>query len=250
MSRARAGWAVLGWSGGFGASLWALVSLGSIEWLQIDWSNPVGWLGRVETEVALAAIARLAGLALVVWMALSTLVYLAARVGGIRPGAVDWLSIGPLRRAIDALLAGTLVVTTMAPAGAAIDPVGEAATSTTTIAAVDPSYIPVPAGPQAMTAETDANPDLDTAGPEPEAAVDPPVEAHEPTTVTVAIGDHFWNLAQAHLARVLGYDPTDAQIAPYWARVVETNRDRILSGDPDVIFPGEEIVLPAVDLDG
>ncbi|MDP3983488.1 MAG: hypothetical protein Q8Q52_00585, partial [Acidimicrobiia bacterium] len=62
--------------------------------------------------------------------------------------------------------------------------------------------------------------------------------------VVVERGDHMWGLAKARLAVLLGRPPTDSEIAPYWQRVVEVNRDRIRSGDPDLIFPGEVLVLP------
>jgi nucleoid-associated protein YgaU len=36
-------------------------------------------------------------------------------------------------------------------------------------------------------------------------------------------------------------------VAAYWAKVKEANRHRLASGDPDLIEPGEIIVLPPVD---
>jgi hypothetical protein len=36
-------------------------------------------------------------------------------------------------------------------------------------------------------------------------------------------------------------------VAEYWAKVVEANRDRLESGDPDLIFPKEKVVLPPTD---
>lgn len=240
MGRAGAGWAVLGWLGGLGAASWGLIRLGDTEWLRIDWSDPLAWLAGVEPEVALAAIARLVGLVLVGWIALSTLVYLLARLGGLRSSSIDWLSIGPLRRAVDALLAGSLVVTTMAPAGAVVDPIGGTVATTAPAASVDPSYVPIPAGPGIA----EPGPEETTEEPEEE-----PVEVLDETRVTVTPGDHLWNLAEARLAQWLGRSPSEAEIAPYWVRVVEANRNRVRSGDPELIFPGEEVVLPAVDSD-
>ena len=42
-------------------------------------------------------------------------------------------------------------------------------------------------------------------------------------------------------------EPTNREVAEYWAKVVEANRDGLQSGDPDLIYPGEEIVLPPTD---
>nr|MBO2498495.1 hypothetical protein [Acidimicrobiia bacterium] len=62
--------------------------------------------------------------------------------------------------------------------------------------------------------------------------------------MVVEPGDNLWVIAERRLADVLGRPPRDSETAPYWMRVVEENRGRIRSGDPDLIFPGEEIVLP------
>jgi nucleoid-associated protein YgaU len=65
----------------------------------------------------------------------------------------------------------------------------------------------------------------------------------------VVAGENLWTIAQEHLAEARGGadEPTTREVAAYWLRVVEANRDRLLSGDPDLIYPGEEIVLPPVD---
>jgi nucleoid-associated protein YgaU len=62
--------------------------------------------------------------------------------------------------------------------------------------------------------------------------------------VVVKPGDHMWSLAKARLRDSLGRLPTDAEISPYWRRVIEANQARIRSGDADLIFPGEVLILP------
>jgi hypothetical protein len=57
----------------------------------------------------------------------------------------------------------------------------------------------------------------------------------------------MWQLAEERLVRVLGRAVTDSEVAPYWLQVVGTNLATIRSGDPDLIFPGEVLVLPAVE---
>jgi hypothetical protein len=66
----------------------------------------------------------------------------------------------------------------------------------------------------------------------------------------VARGDNLWAIARDHLATARGGgsgEPTNREVAAYWVRVVEANRDGLRSGDPDLIYPGEEITLPRVD---
>jgi nucleoid-associated protein YgaU len=67
-----------------------------------------------------------------------------------------------------------------------------------------------------------------------------PVEA----SVVVEPGDHLWKISQAHLDHVLGRAAGPDEVAPYWRGVIDANRDGLRSSDPDLIFPGEVIVLP------
>ena len=66
--------------------------------------------------------------------------------------------------------------------------------------------------------------------------------------VVVAPGDHLWALASRRMAENLGREPSDKELTPYWIRVVEANvtgghlRD---AGAPDLIYPGDRVVLPA-----
>ena len=65
----------------------------------------------------------------------------------------------------------------------------------------------------------------------------------------IETGDNLWEVAARHLAvttaRARG-DVGDGEIAPYWLRVCDANRDRLASGDPNLVFPGERVVLPPV----
>jgi nucleoid-associated protein YgaU len=42
----------------------------------------------------------------------------------------------------------------------------------------------------------------------------------------------------------MGREPSDSEVAPYWVSVVEANRNSIRSGNPDLIYPGEVVLLP------
>jgi nucleoid-associated protein YgaU len=85
----------------------------------------------------------------------------------------------------------------------------------------------------------------------------PPVPASaEPTPGAdrnrhaVAEGESLWSIAQDQLAKAKASgggaeEPTDSEVADYWAKLKKANQDRLR--DPDLIFPGEEIILPPVD---
>jgi DNA-binding SARP family transcriptional activator/nucleoid-associated protein YgaU len=61
-------------------------------------------------------------------------------------------------------------------------------------------------------------------------------------------GDNLWNLAEEHLAADLGRDPSDEEVAPYWREAVAANTDRLVqAGNPDLIIPGQVLVLPATE---
>lgn len=71
-----------------------------------------------------------------------------------------------------------------------------------------------------------------------------------PTVVTVMEGDHLWKISKRHLEERLAHQPGSGEIAPYWRTVIEENRERLRSGDPDLIYPGELIHLPDFDVSG
>ena len=61
-------------------------------------------------------------------------------------------------------------------------------------------------------------------------------------SVTVVEGDHLWKIS----ARRLGEGASDEEISPYWRQVVVVNTPRLRSGDPDLIYPGEIVEVPAI----
>ena len=69
-------------------------------------------------------------------------------------------------------------------------------------------------------------------------------------TVIVHEGDHLWKIARRRLEEVIGAAVTSRQIAAYWRSLIDHNIDRLRSGDPDLIYPGEVIVLPASEVSG
>jgi nucleoid-associated protein YgaU len=77
--------------------------------------------------------------------------------------------------------------------------------------------------------------------PEGEAPVPAPVP---PAEWTVEPGDSFWSIAEEVVADELGRRPSDAEVAAYWRLLIETNRDRLVTADPDLIHPGQVFTLP------
>lgn len=60
--------------------------------------------------------------------------------------------------------------------------------------------------------------------------------------VVVRRGDTLWDLAARHL----GPEATDADVAEEWPRWYAANRD-VLGEDPDLILPGQRLLVPGAD---
>jgi nucleoid-associated protein YgaU len=76
----------------------------------------------------------------------------------------------------------------------------------------------------------------------------PPISLADrpPPTVIVEKGDHMWKISERELADALRREPGNDEIHPYWVETIAINRDTIRSGNPDLIYPGEELMLPDV----
>ena len=65
----------------------------------------------------------------------------------------------------------------------------------------------------------------------------------------VKAGANLWTIARSELADATGRNPAElraGEVAAYWVRIVAANRARLRSGNPDLIYPGEYVRLPAV----
>lgn len=249
----------------------ALHRMGSLDWLRIDFADFGGWARRTRVEDALAAVLRYVALAGGYWLLGSTLLYLVARVSGsVRLiDATALLTMPAVRRVTDRLVIGTLAVSALAgpaiavtnpwgdsqPAIEVADPVetrlGPRPTNDDTIVDLrsletPPVDRPIPAAtvpvdrltkPEATTPETTR----------PEPAITVSDGAH--LEVVVTEGDHLWALAERRMSSNLGRPAADHEVAPYWREVVSSNPE-IRSGDPDLIYPGEVIVLPPLPESG
>lgn len=98
----------------------------------------------------------------------------------------------------------------------------------------DAPHRPGPAAPIILRAGPDAL--SETAAPE-------GTDLRDAALYTVQPGDNMWSIAAACLTAREG-PPSAERTAEVWRRVIELNRDRIISGNPDLIFPGEQLLLP------
>ena len=206
------------------------------------------------------------------WLLAGTLVYVAAAVTRVPAAvrAVRWAALPPVRRVVDAAFAATVVGgAVLAPANAGARVTGPPPTTfvrdgrggdlaslpPATTAAPNPPAAPptvrtaptVPTAPSAPSAPSARRP-APAAAAVPPAAPSPPPGGLE-VQVVVAPGDDLWALAAGRLAATRGIAPADvadAEIAPYWVAVCERNRAALASGDPNLIFPGEVVTLPAL----
>jgi len=64
------------------------------------------------------------------------------------------------------------------------------------------------------------------------------------SSVVVVEGDHLWKISAAHLETVLDRSVQSSEISPYWRDLIAVNTATLKSGDPDLIYPGEVVVLP------
>ena len=72
-----------------------------------------------------------------------------------------------------------------------------------------------------------------------------PVES-ELSEHVIVDGDNFWEIASNRVSAHLGRDASDAETTAYWVSLVKANVATIQSGNPDLVFPGEVIALPAL----
>lgn len=78
----------------------------------------------------------------------------------------------------------------------------------------------------------------------PRVAMEPEGSYSAPLTWQVRPGDHLWSIAGEHLIIVLDRPPTRDEHRNYWVEVVDAARPIIRSGDPNLIYPDEEIPMP------
>src|SRR5262245_8672333 len=262
-------WRLLAWTAVLALGLRGLHALGAGP-LGVPLSSAddlSAWLDRTPPEVMAVALVRLVALAAGWYLAVCTLALTLTRPVGRRRLASAAARATPavVRRLIAGggglgLAAGALVgvvpSTMVAPA-----PLAPRAAAPAVIGAMEdpgpPTAVTTRPPPEPPAAVMTRLPAEDTptavmkllpATDAPRSSRSPPAHASElaaaPPSWIVEPGDSFWSIAAETLAGA-GEVPTDRRVLGYWRRVVEANRGRLLdAGNPDLLVPGQELVLP------
>lgn len=258
------------------AAVWLLHQLGGEPWARVAWDALPAWLASAGAVDALMAALRLVALAVGWWLLATTLLTAAAALAGA-DGLAGWvrpLTWSIVRAAVDRCVAAGVsaaLVVPAAPALAARDPLPPPGLGEPP--AVEPRDAE-PRDAESRDAEpgppSRAAPGSDAGAPSPDASAPasdaggsrrdgagsgrdglaagrpdrcwPPAGWHE-----VAPGEHLWGIAAQHLGQQRETSPAALDrddLAAYWLAVVQANRDRLRSDDPDLIHPGERIRLP------
>ena len=241
-----------------------LHQLGGISCLAVDWSDPIGWLAASHSEEAIGGLLRSVGLVISYWALGSTALYLAfgLRQPGHRPGWVTLITHRWIRRIADRALAVTLTASIVAT------PIGPAMAESSPAPIVfeaETDGIPVPhvrmdvtgqapdQAPEAARAGEEASVGDEPASPTPPLLTPTPISTPTAAVVvgrsqnhTVVRGDNLWTIAANHIASTHAGGPAASEITEYWLKVIAANRDTLRSGDPNLIFPGEIVALPAL----
>lgn len=235
------------------AALVALVRLGARDELAVPLAGLRGWITTAAPADAVVAALRIIGLGCAGWLLLSTLAYTGTRLARVRAGrgVLDRMTLPVIRRIADRAVAVVLATSGVwgVPGGAAwaADPVLVPPGAQVTVledAADDPVLAPPGAR---VTVVEDAGDEA--SAPAGAAAIPSPTPVpgagSDADVWVVAPGQHLWGIARSLLdaERASGAGPpTDREVHARWLELLEANVDRLASGDPDRIHPGEELL--------
>ncbi len=219
-------------AGGIGLALAALSATGHGPLAPPPLGSPTrwpGWFEQREPAEAAFALLRLAAVGGCWYLAAVTALGSVVRLlrADVLVAVVDRVTIAPVRHLLAASL--TLTLVGIGPA-AARTTTTTTSTTTTSVPADTVTMVRLP--PAGGTAP----------GPAPPPAPEP---VPEPERYTVVPGDCFWTIADDILHRSWGRPPTDAEIVPYWLRLIDANRSGLADpGNADLIFPGQVFDVP------
>lgn len=245
--------------------------LSTLQWLTIDWADPMGWIAHTPPEDITAAILRHLGLIGCYWLSAASVAYTAGRLAGFSRVVA---ALGPVTPRIVRSVADRVVVGAVALSSLGISPmpaladrhqpptpnpieirttVGESDVDPPAVALVRDDYLPyAPRSPIAPDTQSESRePSAETLAAVTRVRDDYlPHESHAPTpsdlegAVEVQTGDSLWLIAERHLTTGLARPPTQEELRVHWRATIDTNLPTLRSGNPDVIHPGEIITLP------
>ena len=246
---------------------WAVV-VGVGRWLPLpsrsSLADPLAWAARDgAVQLAFTAV-RAVAIGLLTWITATVLLGALARALRLARAvhALDRLSLPMARRLAELAVGLCVVVGSLAPSPVRADgappstppptmqdlgPAGGPGTPTSTASAApatpDPSALAPgrgsPAPEEPAPTDTPAEPgERDANDPEPAGTV--------PGTWVVAPGDTLWHVAEVSVGLELGRPAAPAEVLEGLRLLVAANADRlVIPGDPDLILPGQELVVPS-----
>ena len=244
---------------GIAGSGYFLLRIRSEGWLPVP-----GGILNAPPEEALYGAVWLLSVSITLWVTLSTVLAVFAYVTGLPAAirAVEWIAVPPIRRvarrtAAFILAAGSLSITSAAGA-TGLPPVPFVVNDDQAVYALHETPgefvapIPLRVGETILSHRRDPflhAPPIGIIAPLPLLAAPTTPDRSSYVVYTVQPGDDMWSIATAHLSRHRDKAPSVADIAALWMETIEINRDRIRSGNPDLIFPGEALLVPRLSSD-
>lgn len=263
MSKSKNAALVLALSGFEVGAIAVLHQLGELRWMNVPWSSVRSWLDIAPIEDVVAAGLRSIALVVAYWITVSTAAYGVARISRVPRliRATAWATLPPIRRAIDRAIAAAATAVALAspiaPAVAAEIP----APPEPIVYQISDGGVPTPVDPPVVDHSAILPPGVGGVGYTPRPAGNVTIEqgvavtehagaVNQPASGTsgaheVVAGDNLWTISAAHLRATYAARTIDTgEIATYWRQVIEANAGNLQSGNPNLIFPGEQIVLP------
>ena len=241
---------------GVAAALW-LLGRGALSTPPVDsWTEFQRWLGERSTaEAAIAALRATAGVASC-YLGIVSALTIAANV--LSFDQLEQLARSLVPRSLRPLIGlavgagvATAAVSMTVPRDATPTQIATVTLEAPTDATATMYFVTEPATTSIVTTLAPATappatlPTPSTAPAPVPSTVSPAPPVAAPQTWTIAPGEHLWAVASETLADSWHRAPTDAEVAPYWRELIETNRSRLIDpGNPDYVLAGQTFVLP------
>ena len=228
---------VLAWIGGLVVAITGLglAGQGALAAPPLDPGTWPAWAGQREPATMVVSLLRLITLLLAWYLLGATVINVVARVAASTRlvALADLFTLPSVRRVLQGALGLGFATEAALGSSSTVPAPGPVATHQVTTPVTSDAAEMVPLG-----------------GDEAVMLPVPVTAAHqhqEPSARvwTVQPGEHFWSIAEQVLRQAWSRAPSDAEITPYWERLVEANRDRLADrGNPDFIRPGDRFVVP------